>query len=89
MGNDFRIPVDIKEITDSSGNKYTNLVIYGEEYAVDGWELRRDEPYVSRYDAAPSNRWKVWLDVRAIPKPLPEPTKRTRKLSDLGLRRPK
>ena len=79
----------LEDITDSSGNQYTNLVIYDEQYAVVGWDLTREEPYLYSRFEHPSDRWSIRFYLKEIPpRPAPEP-KRKRKLSDLGLRRPK
>lgn len=86
--SDYRVPIEIKDITDDKGNQYTNLVLYGEEFAVVAWELKQDDPFpYSRY---PNNRYQVWMDVRPVPKPEPKPKKPMRSVArSLGLRKPR
>lgn len=87
--NDFRLPIQLSEVTDDRGNTYTDLILNGQHFSVQGWELKREEPWFvySKYER-PSTCWKVWLDLREVPRP-PAPKKNKRRMSDLGLRRPK
>ena len=89
--SDYRIPLKLEDTTDDLGNQYTQISLHGQPFAVLMWEITRDEPqYVySLYDC-PSDRWSLRFYLKEIrPAPKPEPLKRKRKQTDLGLRRPK